>query len=204
AAVRGQVSPVRHGEACIAESEELAGETSFWRTVAAGASVGGRPVDKSLAAALSEGAEAATSAYATLAAALRELAPQAPTADAAGRDRYARFSRLFLGAEVDLDETYEWGLAELAAITAEQEAVAAQVSGPGASVQQAMADLDADPDRTLHGTQALQEWMQTTADAAVAALAGTHFDIPDPVRTIECRIAPTTSGGIYYTGPSAD
>src|SRR5699024_7641809 len=62
AAERGQVAPVRQVEACIAESEELAGETSFWRTFAAGASVGGRPVDKSLAAALSEGAEAATSA----------------------------------------------------------------------------------------------------------------------------------------------
>ena len=204
AAGRGQVAPVRQVEACIIESEDLAGETSFWRTFAAGASVDGKPVDKQLATALREGAEAAAGAYATLAEALRELAPQAPTEDAAGRERYTRFSRLFLGAEVDLDETYEWGLAELAAITAEQEAVAEQISGPGATVEQAMAELDADPARTLHGTQVLQEWMQTTADAAVAALAGAHFDIPEPVRTIECKIAPTTSGGIYYTGPSAD
>ena len=41
-------------------------------------------------------------------------------------------------------------------------------------------------------------------DAAVSALADTHFDIPDPVRRIECMIAPTSSGGIYYTGPSED
>lgn len=204
AAERGQVAPVRQVEACITESEELAGASSFWRTFAAGAKVDGAPVHGPVAEALSAGAQAAAGAYATLAEALRDLAPQAPAEDAAGRERYARFSRLFLGAEVDLDETYEWGLAELAAITAEQEAVAAQISGPGATVEQAMADLDADPARTLHGTQALQEWMQTTADAAVAALAGTHFDIPDPVRTIECKIAPTTSGGIYYTGPSAD
>ena len=46
--------------------------------------------------------------------------------------------------------------------------------------------------------------MQGKADEAVAALAGTHFDIPDPIRTIECRIAPTQTGGIYYTGPSDD
>jgi uncharacterized protein (DUF885 family) len=46
--------------------------------------------------------------------------------------------------------------------------------------------------------------MQERADAAVADLAGTHFDIPEPVRTIECRIAPTHTGGIYYTGPSED
>ena len=35
-------------------------------------------------------------------------------------------------------------------------------------------------------------------------MADTHFDIPGPVRTIECRIAPTQTGGIYYTGPSDD
>ena len=34
--------------------------------------------------------------------------------------------------------------------------------------------------------------------------AGIRFDIPDPVRTIECLIAPTQTGGIYYTGPSED
>lgn len=204
AADRGQLAAIRQIEAGIAEAEGLAGSDSFWRTFAAGASVDGKPVSKSATEALSAGAQSAADGYARLAEALRELAPQAPADDAAGRERYARFSRMFLGAEVDLDETYEWGLAELAAITAEQEQVAAQISGPGASVEQAMADLDADPARTLHGTQALQEWMQTTADAALAAMAGTHFDIPDPVRTIECKIAPTTSGGIYYTQPSAD
>ena len=31
-----------------------------------------------------------------------------------------------------------------------------------------------------------------------------HFDIPEPIRRLECRIAPTHSGGIYYTGPSED
>ena len=30
-----------------------------------------------------------------------------------------------------------------------------------------------------------------------------HFDIPEPMRRLECRIAPTQSGGIYYTAPSA-
>ena len=29
-----------------------------------------------------------------------------------------------------------------------------------------------------------------------------HFDIPEPIRRLECRIAPTNTGGIYYTGPS--
>ena len=46
--------------------------------------------------------------------------------------------------------------------------------------------------------------MQEKSDAAVAALADTHFDIPEPIRRLECRIAPTQQGGIYYTGPSED
>ncbi len=75
---------------------------------------------------------------------------------------------------------------------------------PGATPREAMDDLDADPARRLHGTEALQRWMQQTSDEAVAALAGTHFDIPEAIRTLECRIAPTHSGGIYYTGPSED
>ena len=75
---------------------------------------------------------------------------------------------------------------------------------PGAGVKGAMAALDADDAYALHGTDALRAWMQASADTAVSALADTHFDIPDPVRRIECMIAPTSSGGIYYTGPSED
>ena len=46
--------------------------------------------------------------------------------------------------------------------------------------------------------------MQELADATVAELGGTHFDIPEQIRRIECMIAPTTDGSIYYTGPSED
>ena len=46
-----------------------------------------------------------------------------------GREQYALRSRSFLGAEVDLDETYEWGVGELARMVEEQEAIAGQVPG---------------------------------------------------------------------------
>ncbi|MFL6178063.1 MAG: DUF885 domain-containing protein, partial [Ornithinibacter sp.] len=92
---------------------------------------------------------------------------------------------------------------ELARITAEMEAVAQQVK-PGATVKEAVGLLDADPAYQLHGTDELRAWMQERADEVIADLADTHFDIPGPVRTIECRIAPTQTGGIYYTGPSDD
>ena len=67
-----------------------------------------------------------------------------------------------------------------------------------------MAALDADPSRKLVGTAALKSWMQETSDAAITALNGTHFDVPEPVLDLECMIAPTQSGGIYYTPPSDD
>jgi uncharacterized protein (DUF885 family) len=50
----------------------------------------------------------------------------------------------------------------------------------------------------------LQYLMQLTSVDAVAALADTHFDIPEPIRRLECHIAPSHDGIIYYTGPSED
>lgn len=158
----------------------------------------------SLARDLAASSNAARVAYDELAVFLsRELAPAASDDDAVGRDLYRLFSRRFLGADIDLDETYEWGIEELARMVAEQEAIAHEVL-PGASVEEAVAHLEQDESRRLHGTEALQRWMQQTSDRAVAELGESHFDIPEPMRTIECMIAPTHEGGIYYTGPTDD
>ncbi len=104
---------------------------------------------------------------------------------------------------MDLEETYAWGVEELDRIIAEQEQVAGRIQ-TGASIAEAKALLNADPQRQLHGTDALQAWMQKLSDAAVAELSGSHFEIPEVMRTLECRIAPTQDGGIYYTPPSND
>nr|WP_216648288.1 DUF885 domain-containing protein [Isoptericola chiayiensis] len=208
-AERGRVAAIRQVRAAVGQARDLAGPESTFTALVTGEEAG-RVLDDSAAcslvrAELERGATAARAAYGELADFLeRELAPRAPEDDAVGRERYALFSREFLGAEVDLDETYEWGLAELARIVAEQEEVARTIAGDGSTVRQAAAALDADDARRLHGTEALRAWMQTTADRAVEDLAGTHFDISGPVRTIECRIAPTQTGGIYYTPPSDD
>ncbi|QEW03075.1 DUF885 domain-containing protein [Microbacterium lushaniae] len=158
----------------------------------------------SLARELADNANAARVAYGELASFLGgELAPAAGEKDAVGRELYALHSRRFLGATVDLDETYEWGVEELARMVAEQEAIAEEIL-PGSSVEEAVAFLEADPARKLRGTDALQKWMQETSDRAIQQLGATHFDIPDPIRTLECMIAPTKEGGIYYTGPTDD
>jgi uncharacterized protein (DUF885 family) len=196
AATVGMVSPRRQVEACAVQCIELTAEDGYFSNL----------LSSSLFSsdALRTAVGQASSAYARMGEFLRdELLPQAPEADACGRGRYQLLSRLFLGASVDLEETYEWGQQELARITAEMAAVAEQIA-PGADIQAAVAILDADPRYQLHGTDELRTWMQGKADEVIGNLAGTHFDIPEPVRTIECLIAPTQTGGIYYTGPSED
>lgn len=153
---------------------------------------------------LAAGAITAATAYTALADYLENtLAPAATTVDGIGREAYEILSEQFLGAKIDLDETYEWGIGELARMVAEQEAIADEIL-PGATVQEAIAHLEQDASMKLHGTDALQRWMQETSDAAVAALAGTQFDIPAEIQKLECMIAPTQEGGIYYTGPTDD
>jgi len=132
-----------------------------------------------------------------------ELVPNGLPKEAVGRDHYQLASRRYLGAEIDLEETYAWGWEELKRLSDDMEATADRIL-PGSSVVEAAAHLDKDPERQLTSTDALKEWMQTTADRAITELADVHFDIPEPVRRIECMIAPTTDGGIYYTGPSED
>jgi uncharacterized protein (DUF885 family) len=132
-----------------------------------------------------------------------ELAPHGREKQPVGRERYELASRFFLGAAVDLDETYAWGFEELARIETEMRTVADKIV-PGASVAEAIAALDADPARRIAGKENFRSWMQDLAERAIEELNGTHFDIPEQVRRIECLLAPTSDGGIYYTGPSED
>jgi len=203
AAAKGHVAAIRQVNEAIKQANDQAGDESFFISLVDGAPQ--ELVEDALAADLRAGVAQARAAYAKLADFLEtELLPQAPEQDAVGRERYALLSRDFLGAEVDLDETYEWGLAELARIDAEQRKVAEQIAGPGATIEQAVEKLNADPKYKLHGKEELLDWMQTTADQAINDLAGTQFDIEGPLRTLEAHISPTQSGSIYYTPPSED
>jgi uncharacterized protein (DUF885 family) len=132
-----------------------------------------------------------------------ELGPRGRESDAVGREHYELASRYFLGAAVDLEETYAWGWEELRRIEDEMSAIADGIV-PGGSIAQAAQRLDDDPARYVEGKDAFRDWMQELADRTLTELADSHFDIPEPVRRIECRIAPTQDGGIYYTGPSED
>ncbi|MDN6198414.1 DUF885 domain-containing protein [Corynebacterium flavescens] len=133
-----------------------------------------------------------------------ELQPQSSTEDAVGRERYERFSRLFVGDTVNLDEAYEWGLQRLQEIRVEQEAIAHQLYGSECSTRAAMRNLNQEERYQLRGTEALVKWMQETADNVITELNGSAFDIPEEILDIECCIDPAGTGGIFYTPPADD
>ena len=158
---------------------------------------------------LEQNVNLACEAYTKLAEVFEELADNAPEKDAVGRDAYQLGSRTFLGEEIDVEEAYEFGVEELTRLIDEQKQVASRLNahygnGGGDSIDAAMASLNADESLVLHGTDNLKAWMQELSDAAIRDLAGTHFDIPEELTRLECMIAETGAGGIYYTGPSED
>jgi uncharacterized protein (DUF885 family) len=200
-AARGQVSARRQYAEVAAQVRGWTGQTgtpSTFATLVAAAPDGPLKTD------LERHAEEATAAVAAFGRYVgEELAPRGRAADAVGREHYELESRSFLGAAVDLDETYAWAWDELHGISEEMARIADSFV-PGGTVADAVAHLEADPARLIEGKEAFRDWMQRLADRAVDELSGRHFDIPDPIRRIECRIAPTQDGGIYYTGPSED
>jgi uncharacterized protein (DUF885 family) len=201
----GTVPARRQVNEVLEQARKHAAKEGFFFTFTEAAATGdGTELPDSLRADLARGAEVSAAAYQKLADFFEsELGPAASETDGVGRDLYALQSRRFLGAKIDLDETYEWGIEELARMVEEQTRIAGEIK-EGASVEEAIAVLEADESRKLHGTDALQKWMQQLSDTAVAELSKSHFDIPEPVRRLECMIAPTQEGGIYYTSPSDD
>lgn len=202
-AKRGDAPAPRQISEVIAQVEQITTADGFFHNFAKNAKPEQGELSESLKKELAEAAKAATEGYAEFGDYLKGLLPRSTSPDAIGRERYQILSRRFLGATIDLDETYEWGKEELARVIAEQTAVANEIK-PGASVAEAVKHLENDPSTKLHGTEALQKWMQKLSDEAIEKLSGTHFEIADPIKKLECMIAPTQHGGIYYTGPSDD
>jgi uncharacterized protein (DUF885 family) len=200
------VAALRQIDKCAIQCDTYSGitGTGFFAGLAESVNADGRR-GTAITEALTSGAAAADAAYATLGSFLRsELRQHAPEKDAVGRERYELASRDFLGAVIDLEETYAWGWSEFLAIEAEMREVAERVA-PGTGPAGAAAALDADPEYQITGLDALQSWMQDLSDRAVADLGARYFEINDQIRTLECLIAPPGGGvGAYYTGPSDD
>ncbi|MDQ3307608.1 MAG: DUF885 domain-containing protein [Actinomycetota bacterium] len=199
----GQVSAKRQIDAVAAQVRAWTGQEgeggNFFQRLASSPDV-----PDSLRSEVARSATLATEAYTAFGRFLSdELLSHGRDRDGVGRERYEPESRYFLGAQIDLDETYAWGWEELRRIEDDMARVAQQIA-PGASVDEAVAALDRDPARTIHGKDNFRAWMQELADKTIDEMVDVHFDIPKPVRQIECRLAPTNDGAIYYTGPSED
>ncbi|HSK90020.1 MAG TPA: DUF885 domain-containing protein [Euzebyales bacterium] len=135
---------------------------------------------------------------------LRVYAPRAATTDAVGEQRYRRFTRHFTGSRLDLDELYAWGWEEVWSLDRQMQQTASQIC-PGGTVADAVARLEQDAQRAVHGPEAFRLWAQQIQDEAVEVLDGSHFDVPEPVRHVEVRLAPAGSAAApYYTQPSQD
>jgi uncharacterized protein (DUF885 family) len=204
AAEAGQAPALRQATKVAEQAETwagLSGGEGFFENLVAGA----KDVPDTLRADLDRGARAAQEAYAELAGFLRaELAPRARIKDATGEDAYRLWSRYFIGAALDPREAYEWGWGEFSRLEAEMREVAARIK-PGATLAETAAALDEDARYRVQGRKAFEAWMQELSDNALNALRGKHFEIPDELMALECRIAPPGGGaGAYYTGPSED
>ncbi len=161
--------------------------------------------DSALRAELEQGADVATAAYAETGAYLGELyRAAAEPRDPVGVDRYRFGVRAYLGAELDLDETYAWGWEELGRLDREMAETAERIA-PGEGLAATKELLGSDPERAIEGVDDFQRWMQELQETTIAELNGTHFDIAEPVQRIEALIAPPGGAlAMYYTGPSED
>jgi len=159
----------------------------------------------SLSARIEDAAALATEAYDQMGDYLRNTyLPDASPIDGVGRDRYALSAKGYLGADIDPQETYEWGWEQLAWVRSEMTKTAELIK-PGASISEAVELLETDPEKMIKGEDEFRQWMQELQDRTIDEMDGVHFDILDPVRKIEALISPPGGAlAMYYTGPSED
>lgn len=130
--------------------------------------------------------------------------PRAGETDAAGPELYQRAADRLVGLAIDPVEAYGWGWEEFFRLRSEMARVAEEIR-PGLGVDAVTQYLETDPEVTASGTAELVSFVEKVLDRAVDELAGTHFDVPDPLRVVTVSIAPPgTPLGAYYSRPSED
>lgn len=196
---QGQMSARRQVESVIQQAEHLAGEGSMALGLVREARAGGFATTELEAAAAVARREAAA-----VAEWLRtEYLPHAEGEDGVGEERYLRSAEEFLGMVLDPGEVYAWGWEELANLRAELESVAAEVD-PDGTVEEVIELLETDPARSV-SREEFPTFVQERLEQAVRELDGSHFDVPDPVKSVSVKLAPPGSAlGAWYINPSSD
>ncbi len=147
----------------------------------------------------------ARQAFANFAAYLeREYLPDAPLEDGVGPDRYLRNARKFLGMDIDPDDSYRWGWIEVASLQQQMASVSRRID-PDASLPEVVRLLKTDAARRAESPAEFVQMMTERQQRVLAELDGVHFDVPEPVRRLDVKIAPPGgSMGAYYVQPSED
>jgi len=192
--------------------ETVAGQLADWLATGDGQGwftdfVAGTPADGP--AALRSELQAASAAADAAVAGLRDwllteyLPAAAGTPDGVGEQRYLAGARRWNGSALDLAEVYDWGWSQYRQIMADMRAEAEKIL-PSSTPREAMHYLDSHGE-VVEGVEAVRDRLQQLMDQAMAALSDVHFDLADPIKVVEARIAPPGSAAApYYTAPSQD
>ena len=133
-----------------------------------------------------------------------EYLPVARPEDAVGRDQYVLGVDRWVGMDLDLEETYEWGWSEVYRIRDEMEQTADRIE-PDMSVTEVIELLESDPARSAATRDEFVEFVSNLQQQAIDQLDGDHFDVPDELKTVTVNIAPPGGSlGAWYVSPSED
>jgi uncharacterized protein (DUF885 family) len=200
----GKTVASRQVQAVIEQARVQAGPESYFRRLPQSLGESGVK-DAALTARLEEAVAGACAAFGAFADWLESAyLPKAQPRDAVGRERYARQTRRFLGMTIDPEETYAWGWDQVRSIEKEMRAVVEQIK-PGATVPEVFALLKSDKARAAKDVPDFVRIMTERQMQALSQLDGEHFDVPEPIRRVEVKIAPKGGAlGAYYIQPSED
>jgi uncharacterized protein (DUF885 family) len=199
---RGRAVAARQVRAVVEQARVHAGPRSFFRTLPDAMRAAGVR-DDALEGRLDAATDLACDAFARFATWLEaEYLPHARATDGVGRERYVREARRFLGMDIDADDTYAWGWREIGAI-AEQMRVLADRIAPGKTASDVLTILRTDPTHASPNVEAFLDEMRARQREALTQLAGSQFDVPAEVRTLDVQLAPPGGPlGAYYVSPS--
>jgi len=201
---RGMAAARRQVVETLRQARNHAGDRSFFEGLP-GELAAEHLGDDSLASRVTAGVAAARSAYASIADYLESTyLPSAVDHDAVGAERYVRLAIRYLGDDLDPLATYEWGWGEVARLRDRMEETAREIVA-GGSLRDALDVLQKDPGRAAHSQAQFQDLMQERLDVALSNLQGSHFDVPEPIRRVDVKMAPPGGSlGAYYVAPSED
>lgn len=121
-----------------------------------------------------------------------------------GREEYLLGVDRWLGTDLDLEETYEWGWSEVHRIREEMETTAGEID-PDRSVSEVIELLETDPARAAASRDGFVDFVSDIQQQAIAQLDGEHFDVPQELKKVTVNIAPPGGSlGAWYVGPSED